>query len=157
MALTHISIVALGLIFAQISNGAVSDEAVSEQAALANLLASANEAQEVCSLPGEAFQMMSYVRQVQPSFDVVNDPGDARAVSVALRQVKTAIRKLGAKAWCEIYVRERQDLLRTKARPDCDDMPGLCGSLVTVREGFTSRMREEGPPAVRPAGIALAL
>lgn len=147
MALTHLSIIALGLIFAQLS-----DESVAEQTVLANLLASAAEAQEVCSLPGEAFQMMSYVRQVQPSFDVVNDPGDAKAVSVAMRQVKATIRKVGTKSWCELYLRDREELFRTKARPSCDEMPGLCGSIANMKDGRSSR--EQAPASIAPSNLA---
>lgn len=152
MALTHISIVVIGLLFAQLS-----DEAVSEQATLANLLASASEAQEVCSLPGEASQMMGYVRQVQPSFDVVSDPGDAHAMSVALLQVKASIRKMGVKSWCDLYVRERQQLWRTKALPECEDMPGLCRSMVIVRGAITGGTPAEKSPPPRPPGLPLSL
>ncbi|OYX89052.1 MAG: hypothetical protein B7X99_02695 [Rhizobiales bacterium 17-65-6] len=153
MALAHLSIIALGLLFSQLT-----DEAISEQVTLANLLAAASEAQDVCALPGEAFQMMTFVRQVQPAFDVVNDPGDARAVSAAVKQVKASIRKVGAKAWCELYLRERLELFRSRALPACDEMPGLCRSMRTVKDGLTGQNGGAPLPAeVRPEVVAVSL
>ena len=153
MALAHLSIIALGLLFSQLT-----DESISEQVTLANLLAAASEAQEACALPGEAFRMMTFVRQVQPAFDVVNDPGDARAVSVAVKQVKSSIRKAGVKAWCDLYLQERQELFRSKALPACDEMPGLCRSMRTVKDGLTGQNGGAPAPApVRAEIVAVSL
>ncbi|WP_127091011.1 hypothetical protein [Aquabacter cavernae] len=108
---------------------------------LARVLASASEAQERCNLSGEAQAAFTYMRGIQPAFDVVSDPDDAKAVFTALGNVRAMIRKIGGKAWCELYLHDRPELPPAKERSDCAAEPGVCGMSIDLQAGPTSRPR----------------
>lgn len=122
MLFSQLAIVSLVLVLAQLS-----DEAVGEQKMLAGMVAAASEAQELCHLQGEALAAMKYARAVQPAFDVVNDPGDSKAVHSALLNVRALVRKIGSQAWCELYLMDRPDFSREKERSLCVIAGSACG------------------------------
>lgn len=121
-----------------------SDEALSEQALLARMAAAAIEAEIQCVLPGEVARMRSYLQAVQPAFDVISDPSDAKALAIALNSVRISMRKLGLRKWCELYQRERVEILRRRAVPP-ESRSGASGARELA---FRAPMSAEAPGAV---------
>lgn len=142
MLFSQLAIVSLALVLAQLS-----DEAVGEQKMLAGMVAAASEAQELCHLQGEALAAMKYARTVQPAFDVVNDPGDSKAVHSAVLNVRALVRKIGGQAWCEIYLMDRPDFSRERERSFCVVAGQSCGFPANSRPVLA---RDE-PAALAPS------
>ncbi|MEW6257857.1 MAG: hypothetical protein AB1592_18040 [Pseudomonadota bacterium] len=119
---------------------------------LAGMVAAASEAQEQCHIRGEALAAMKYARSVQPAFDVVNDPGDGKAVHSALLNVRALVRKIGAQAWCELYLMERPDFSRERERSGCGAGPDTCGFGPGLAPAFTT---QDLPSAASPRLLPL--
>lgn len=102
MALSQVIMVSLSLFVIPLKT-----ELTADQNRLAQIVAAAVEAQDACKLKGELQAALAFVKQAQPEFDFIRDPGDAKAVFLADRELRMAIRKLGPKAWCEQYLQDR--------------------------------------------------
>ncbi|MEP9375101.1 hypothetical protein ABLE91_00200 [Aquabacter sp. CN5-332] len=102
MALSQVIMVSLALFVIPLKTELPADEE-----RLAWIVAAAVEAQDLCKLKGELQAALAYVKQVEPEFDFIRDPGDAKAVFLANRELRMTTRRLGTKAWCEQYFQGR--------------------------------------------------